>query len=231
MADKGFTENGVKFNLENSDMYHYEAFKYGNVSPEDLRKEYSRLRIVANKRLSRMQGTKYEKTQTFIKNYGKYTTIAEIEEQALKHAEKLPKEVRQLYVDSMVAKKTADLYKMLTARTGSIRGMQQVETETVERLREHGFTFITKKNLQQFGDYMEFLRIVHRGRNFDSERAAELFGTVVKKGINPQEVAEDYEYWKQHEEELAKMPKIENAKKRTAAEYKKRLNGEHRKGE
>lgn len=223
MSGKGFTENGVKFNLDNPDLYHYEAFKYGNVSASDLRKEYTRLRAVANKRLARMEGTKYEKTQTYLKNKGKYTTIAQIEKEAMKQAKNMPKEVQQLYINSHIAKKTADLYKMLTSRTGSITGMQQVERETVETLREHGFTFINRNNLKQFGEYMEFLRVLHRGRNFDSERAVDLFGTATKKGIDPQEIAHDYEYWKQHEEELAKTPKIKNAKKRTAEEYKKLL--------
>lgn len=221
MPGKGFTENGVKFNLDNPDLYHYEAFKYGNVSASDLRKEYTRLRAVANKRLARMEGTKYEKTQTYLKNKGKYTTIAQIEKEAIKQAKNMPKEVQQLYINSHIAKKTADLYKMLTSRTGSISGMQQVERETVETLREHGFTFINRNNLQQFGEYMDFLRVLHRGRNFDSERAVDLFGTATKKGIDPQEIARDYEYWKQHEEELSKTPKIKNAKKRTAEEYKK----------
>ena len=221
MAGNGFIQNGVEFKLENPDLYHYEAFKYGNVSSGDLRKEYSRLRIVANKRLNRMKDTRYQETQTYLKNVGKYTTIAQIEKEALKHADGLPEELKKLYVDSIIAKKTADLYKMLTARTGSIKGMQQVEKETLERLREHGFTFLNKNNLRTFGEYMEQLRILHQGRNFDSERAAELFGTAVKKGINPLEVAADFEFWKAHEEDLAKMPKMKNAQKRTSEELKK----------
>lgn len=226
MSENGFTRNGVEFRLDNEDFYHYEAFKYGNVSREELRKEYSRLRQVANKRLERMEGTRFENSQTYIRNAGKYTTLAQIEKEALANAKKLAPEAQQKYVDMHVAKKMADMYKFLTAKTGSIRGMQRVENEIIESLREKGLTFINKGNIQQFGEYMEFMRALHNGRQYDSERAAELFGTAVKKGIDPMEIAADFDFWKQHDEELANTPKIRNAKKRTAEDYKKLLNKE-----
>ena len=224
MSDKGFTKNGVKFGLENPDLYHYEAFKYGNVSGEELRKEYTRLRQVANKRLARMEGTQYEDSQTYIHNAGKYTTIAQIEKTALTNAKNLSEEARQRYVDLHIAKKTHELYKFLTAKTGSIRGMQRVENEVIETLRDRGYTFVNKGNIKDFAAYMEFMRTLHNNRMYDSERAAELFGVAVKKGINPLELAQDYDYWKEHQEELANTPKIRNAKRRTAEDYKKLLN-------
>ena len=220
----GFTENGVEFRLENADMYHYEAFKGGNVDRDELRKEYSRLRQVANKRLQRMEGTRYENSQTYLRNAGKYTTLAQIEEEALHYAKNLSPEAQQKYVDMHVAKKMSDLFRFLTAKTGSIRGMQRAENELIENLRDRGLTFINKGNIQQFGQYMEYMRILHNGRQYDSERAAELFGTATKKGINPMEIAVDYDYWKRHDEELANTPKIRNAKKRTAEDYKALLN-------
>lgn len=225
--------NGVEFHLdgagmENGELYHYEAFKQGNVSRDDLYKEYSRLRQVANKRLDRMEGTKYENSQTYRRNAGKYTTIAEIKDEALSNAKKLKPEVAQKYVDLQVAKKLDELYKFLTAKSSSIRGMQAIENQTVETLRDRGLLFINKGNIQQFGEYMEYLRSVHKGKQFDSERAVELFGTAVKKGIKPEEIAEDFEYWKQHEEELAKMPKITNSKKRSAYDYKRLLETENK---
>lgn len=221
--ENGWKKNGVEFRLENEDMYHYEAFTGGNVSREELRKEYSRLRQTANKRLQRMEGTRYETTQTYLRNAGKYGTLEQIEKQALANAKKLKPEAAQKYVDAVVAKKLADVYKFLTAKTGSIRGMQKVENEIIETLNERGYTFVNKKNIQQFGDYMEYLRSVHNGKQFDSERAGELFGIAVKKGIPPEQVAQDFEYWKNHSEELAKLPKAKNPKQRTSAHYKKLL--------
>ena len=224
MSDKGFTKNGVKFGLENPDLYHYEAFKYGNVSGEELRKEYTRLRQVANKRLARMVGTEYEDSQTYIYNAGKYTTIAQIEKASLANAKNLSEEARQRYVDLHTAKKTHELYKFLTAKTGSIRGMQRVENTIIDVLRDRGWTFINKRNIKQFGEYMSFLKELYKNRDFDSERAGELFDIAEKKGVSPMEIAEDFEYWKEHQEELANTPKIRNAKRRTAEDYKKLLN-------
>lgn len=224
MAGKyGFERNGVKFGFENEDLYHYEAFKYGNISRAELTKEYSRLRQTANKRLQRMQGTKYEQTQTYLRNAGKYKTLAQIKKEAKQHTKNMGAEAAQKYVDRVVALKLADLYKFLTAKTGSIRRMQRVENEVISSLRSRGLTFINKNNIQQFGDYMEYMRTLHQNKIYDSERAAELFGTAVRKGIDPMQIAADFAYWKAHQEELEKTPKIKNAKKRTAEEYKKRI--------
>lgn len=227
-----YIRNGVEFRLDapgidNGDLYHYEAFKSGNVSREELRKEYSRLRQVANSRLDRMEGTKYERSQTYRRNAGKYTTLSEIESEALAHAKNIKPEAAQKYVDMHVAKKLDELYRFLTAKSGSIRGMQEIEKRMIETFRDRGLDFINKSNIQQFGEYMDYLRTVHRGRMFDSERAADVFGTAVRKGINPEEILEDFEYWKAHEAELAAMPKIRSKENRTAAEYRRLLeNGE-----
>lgn len=226
MADKnGFVKNGVEFRLGNEDLYYYEAFRYGNVGREELRSEYTRLRQTANKRLERMKGTKYENSQTYIRNAGKYTTIAQIEKEALLKAPKnLSKEARQKYVDAHIAKKMADLYRFLTAKSGSIRGMQRMENNLIKSMHDKGMTFINKDNIQQFAEYMEYLRVLYTGKQYSSERSKNLFAVAIKKGIDPMEVAKDYEYWKNHVDELSKMPKISNENKRTAEEYKKRLN-------
>lgn len=220
-----FKKGKIEFRLESEDLYHYEAFKQGNVDADEMRAEYSRLRQTANKRLARMKGTKYQNSQTYLRNAGKYTTIEEIAAQATEAAERmnLKPEARQRYIDSHIAHKLADVYKFLTAKTSSIRGMQRAENEMIESLHDKGLTFVNKDNIQQFGQYMEYLRVLHQGRIYDSERAAELFGTATKKGINPLDIALDFGFWKDRDTELAQMPKIRNAKKRTAAEYKRLL--------
>ena len=216
-----FVKNGVTFNFENEELYHYQAFTQGNISGEELRKEYSRLRQVANKRLERMEGTRFQQSNTYKRNAGKYTTLAQIEKEALAHAKKLKPEARQKYVDSFVAHKMADMYKFLTSRTGSIQGIQRAENRAIEALRERGVTFVNKKNIQQFGDYMSYLKSLHLGESYESERALELFGIAEKKGINPEEIAADFEYWKQHQSTLEKLPKIKNENQRSAADYKR----------
>lgn len=223
-----YKKNGVEFRLDSpgidtGDLYRRQAYSGGNVTSDELRKEYSRLRQVANKRLKRMEGTRFEDSQTYKKNAGRYNTIADIEKQALANAKQLNPEAAQRLVDIHIARKMEDMYRFLTAKSGSIRGMQAIENQIIESLRERGLTFVNKKNIQQFGEYMEYLRSINKGREFDSERAADLFGTAIKKGINPAQIAEDFEYWKTREKELSQLPKIKNPKKRTADDYKRLL--------
>jgi hypothetical protein len=224
----GFKSNGVEFRLDDEALYHYEAFKSGNVDVAEMRAEYSRLRQTANKRLKRMEGTKYEKSQTYLRNAGKYGTIDQISENASATADRmgLKGEARERYINSHIAHKLSDVYKFLIAKTGSIRGMQRVENQTIKTMHERGMTFITKDNLLEFGQYMEHLRALHNGKQFDSERAQELFGVAKKKGIDPMEIAQDFNFWKTRVDELSRQPKIQNAKKRTADEYRKLLEKE-----
>lgn len=223
-----YKKNGVEFRLDSpgidtGDLYRRQAYSGGNVTSDELRKEYSRLRQVANKRLKRMEGTRFEDSQTYKKNAGRYSTIADIEKQALANAKQLNPETAQRLVDIHIARKMEDMYRFLTAKSGSIRGMQAIENQIIESLRERGLTFVNKKNIQQFGQYMEYLRSINKGREFDSERAADLFGTAIRKGIDPAQIAEDFEYWENREKALAQLPKIKNPRNRTADDYKRLL--------
>lgn len=215
--------SGVKFGFSDRDFYRREAFRSGVVTAEEVLAEYSRLRQVAIKRLKRMEGTKYEQSQTYLRNVGMYPSIPEIREKKMGNAKNLDKDSAEKLLALHVSRRLDDLERFLSAKTGSIRGMQRMENELVQTLRDRGLTFVNKNNIQQFGEYMEHFRSMKLAQIYGSERAAELFGTAVKKGINPEQISEDFNFWLQNSEELEKTPKIKNAKQRNAAAYKKLL--------
>ena len=69
------TGRALKFPRE---YYYPEALKAGSLTDQQMRQEYSRLRAIANKRLQRFEGTKYENSQTYLRNVGKYVPLSAI---------------------------------------------------------------------------------------------------------------------------------------------------------
>lgn len=215
--------NGVKFEFDDPAKYRREAYRSGAVSADEVLKEYSRLRQVALKRLKRMEGTKYEQSQTYLRNVGMYPSIPEIKEKKMANASGLDKEASEKLLALHVSRRLDDLERFLSAKTGSIRGMQHLENELVQTLRDRGLSFVNKGNIQKFGDFMEHFRTLKLGKIYSSERVAELFGTAVKKGIDPDQLHKDFTFWLENQEELENTPKIKNAKNRNAEAYRKKL--------
>ena len=224
-----FKRNGVIFNFENPDMYNYEAFTGGNISEKDLRSEYTSLRSTAKKRLQRMKGTRFETSQTYLKNINAYPTIKEIETQMQERYKGASPETIRKAVNANIAKRNATAFKMLTAKKGSISGMKEIERRTIQTLQERGLDFINADNIQRFGEYMEYLRSINKGKQFDSEGAAELFGISEAKGIHTDEILQDFNFWSEHAEQLENTPKPRNKNNRTGDEYRRRMAQQDRK--
>lgn len=175
------------------------------LSPEELRKEYSRLRQIANKRLSRFEGTPYTETQAYKRNAGKYVPLKDI---------KTERELKYLLYD---------VARFVDAKSGSISGIKEIERKTLETAKERGLTFLNEKNLRDFGEFMEECRSKGYAKIYGSERCAELFGTISKKGMNPEEVKADFNFWMSHRNELEKAPRFRSKSDRTSENYKERI--------
>lgn len=186
--------------------YYPEALKEGALTAKEMRAEYSRLRTVANKRLERFKGTKYEDSQSYIKNANKFVRLKDIENE------------RDLIY------KLYELKKFVTAKSSSVSGMREIERKTLETAHDRGLTWLNAGNLQSFGAFMEECRAKGYARLYGSERCAQLFGTAAKKGLDPAEVQADFNYWMQNREALENAPKFRNKDQRTSENYKERLN-------
>lgn len=182
-----------------------ELLRQGILTDAEMRQEYSRLRSIANKRLQRMEDTRYTNYQSYIKNVGKYVPLSDI------------KTRRELIY------KLSEVQKFVSARTSSISGIRELERQTLETAHERGLTFLNKDNLHLFGEFMEEARAKGYAKIYGSERIAELFGTAAKKGLNPKEVYNDFAYWMENKERLEELPKARNKEQRTSAHYRKML--------
>lgn len=192
----------LKYDYEN---YYIEALRSGSLTEKEMRSEYSRLRKIANERIAALGRSRFNKTQTYIKNVGKYVTLDKI------------KNERQLIY------KLSDLAKFVTSKRGSVTGQYEIRRKTLETLHERGITFVNARNLDDFGDFMEEARTRLYSRIYGSERIKDMFGVAEKKGINPQDLFQDFAYWMQNREKLEAMPRIKNKRNLSADDYKKAI--------
>ena len=89
----------------------------------------------------------------------------------------------------------ADAYRFLTAKRGTVAGYLAVNQKIVDTLNEGGLTEINMENLEEFGDFMEYIREegIKKG-SFDSERLADLWATeAADKEID---IEEAFKKWK-----------------------------------
>ena len=201
-----------QFLMENpAENYFPEALKSGLYSAEEMRQHYSYYRSIANKRLQNFKGTEYEHHQSYRRNVDKFVPLTQI------------KNERELMM------RLYEVQKFLRAKSGSVSGIRDIERRTLETARNRGLTFLNKGNIRAFGEFMEEARARGYARLYGSERVAELFGTATRKGINPLEIMNDFQYWVDRQEELESIPRIQNAKMRTAEHYKSALENRDRK--
>lgn len=169
--------------------------------------EYSRLRSIARKRLERFEGTEWVDTQQYRMNAGRYKPVKEIKNKT-----------------ELVAL-LSDVSRFVTARTGSVSGLQGQRRQSLQSLHEHGYTFVNRKNFKQFADFMEDWRTLDRNHLYDSARVAELYHEAKKKQIPPDQLECDFEFWleKNSLEALQNMKRISSKKPHSALDYKKAI--------
>ena len=205
MANK---QNLEQFLADNPpELYYPEALRSGVLTPEEMRSHYSYLRKIANKRLQSFVGSEFEDAPSYIKNVGKFVPLGEINNE------------RELMF------KLYEVSKFVRARSSSVTGLKQIRYETIETFHDRGFTWINKGNIKQFGDYMEYMRAKYGSKQFDSERAAELFGMIASDcvGLNVEDVQKDFKFWSKHADELSQLPKNVSKEIKSSKDFKKAL--------
>lgn len=167
------------------------AIRYGYITLPDARAEYSRLRSAAVKRLQRLSGTEGERYTAF-RMYGKEGFAP------------LPKNASA----SEVGRALADVYHFLEMKTSSIGAIRASQREAVKTLQERGYEFINKGNIREFGEFMEAARQqkVASNNRGGSPVIVELYETVKRLQIPPEQVQRRFALWLSKRKELEAMP-------------------------
>lgn len=118
----------------------YDPQSLQKLSEKQLRAEYSRLRSIARKRLERLGESEFSDTAAYRLNRNKYVPLVQIKNK------------------SQLVNKLSALEAFLNARSSTVRGARGIETERIATLHEHGYTWVNKANLKEFGEFMQFLK-------------------------------------------------------------------------
>ena len=178
---------------DNLEYYTKSALSSGEWTDAEIRREYSRLRDIAQKRLQRLARNE-PGSYAYRKNVGQYPTLAEIGTEGAR--EKLPQ-----------------LARFIGAKTGSVTGIREQRNKALETLQEHGYTFINKGNIRQFGEFMEAFRADKALQVVGSPTAAELFEAAKERHMNIEEIKEQFATWLEALPELQAIPPLPDRKK------------------
>lgn len=171
---------------------------------KQVRKEYTRLRDISQKRLKRLAAAGYTDTEVYQRNYKHYPKLKDIKSK------------------SELAQRLSDLSRFVGSSQSTVKGIKERNKQTLDTLKEHGYGFVNEGNLSDFGDFMEQYRDQLLDMDYDSGDAAELYRIVEKHGLDPDKVAADFEFYLDN---LDKAAALRKAKSSTGNEevFKKRI--------
>lgn len=152
-----------------------------------VRKEYTRLRDVAQKRLKRLKEAGYEDTEAYRRNVVHYPKLKDIK------------------TKSELAQRLSDLSRFIKSELSTVSGIKERERKTLESLSEHGYDFVNAGNLADFGDFMEQYRDQLLDMEYDSGDAAEVYQVAIKHKLDPEEVAQNFEFYLENLEVAKKL--------------------------
>ena len=140
-------------NIKNADVLTWEyddyyPYRLEQIDERALRKEYTRLRKIANKRLKRLQASEYKESDIAKEYAGGFALLADVED--------LPRELTQLA-------------RFVASERSSVTGLKRIDKQTISTLHQHGYTFVNTKNVRQFGAFMEEMRQAGLSKLYSSE--------------------------------------------------------------
>ena len=172
--------------------YTRDAIKNADVwTPQLIRKEYSRLRDIAQKRLKRLAEAEPE-SYAYRHNVGKYAPARGQTTEEL--AEKLP-----------------ELARFIAAKTGTVKGIRTQRAKAVATLQEHGYEFVTPANIKEFGEFMEASREKKNAKLVYSEIIA-TYRFMKDQNIPWEKVKNEFAQWVRARNDMSVYVKKQNAK-------------------
>lgn len=150
----------VKLTLGDKSAYKY--YNLDNRTEAELRKEYSRLRAIANKRITRLGKAGFGESP-FFERYGqgfaKTGSISKGDVASLKKA---------LY----------EVAWFITAERSTVSGERKAMLKEIKKLHENGYDFVNETNYYKFKRFMQKMRDFSLIDAYGSNRVAEIFPQV-----------------------------------------------------
>ena len=170
------------------DLYTLDAIRHADVwTPENIKHEYQRLRASAQKRLKRIEAEEIGRaSKTYYYNKDRYKPSSELK----------PYEMKLLL---------ADLAKMMTARTGTLRGIKRARAEAIKTFHKHDYTFVNESNFVDVGEFFFLFRagMMHGYGStvaldfYEAIRNSEAFEQAAERKDKTAQILRDFEKWQE----------------------------------
>ena len=154
-------------------------------NPAAMRKEYSRLRDIAQKRIGRLEGSEYSGSKAYTTHQKGFAKLKDID----------PRDLPKAF---------SELSKFVESRGSSVTGQSAIKRKTIQRWREQGLN-LNSKNYDKTMRIMEEMR--RRKIVYGSDKAVELADRMLELDENETEAwLEHLETLLQHADELEEIP-------------------------
>lgn len=170
------------------DLYTLDAIRHADVwTPENIKSEYQRLRAIAQKRLKRIEAEEIGRSsKTYYYNKDRYKPSSELK----------PYEMKLLL---------AELAKMMTARTGTLRGIKRARDKAIKTFNKHGYTFVNESNFVDLGEFFrQWKNGMMRGYGstvaldfYETIRNSEAFAKAAERKDKTAQILRDFEAWQE----------------------------------
>lgn len=158
-------------------------------TPKEARAEYARLRKIANKRIQRLQASEYAGSDAALT--GAFPALP-----APLKGKDAGKD------DKLIYRSLQDVAFFVSKKTSTIQGIREAEKKALKTLHEHGYDFVTKKNIREFGEFWREVKTHSDAKKYDSETIVQMFKDAKQKRIDPVDLARDFDFWIQNSEKI-----------------------------
>ena len=146
------------------------------IPQNEIKKEYTRLRDILNKRIQRINKS----------DFAGQGISGQFPQGLPKLAEIAPEDLPYLLQQAATA---------LNSRSGSLKGLQMRQSETIKSLRERGYTNIDDSNIRQFASFMDEARDRGLEKIYGSDTIATMYDSIVALDISPEAIMQDFSWW------------------------------------
>ena len=153
---------------------------------KEIRKEYTRLRDILQKRLKTIQKSEF----------AGQGIAGQFPQGLPKLAEIRPEDLPYLLQQAATA---------INSSAGSLKGLRHRRSETIKSLQERGYTNIDESNISSFARFMEEARERGIDKVYGSDTIATLYDTTIALGIGPDEVMKDFTWWVDNVEDIEEV--------------------------
>lgn len=169
---------------------HYNPqYLINNYTASEIRKEYSRLRAIAVKRLSRLSKAGFGKSSAYKYNATNTKKLSELSQRQVPLA-------------------LSQLARFIDKSLSTVTGQYELRDRKIKKLRSYGYD-VTEENFQNFTDFMDLLSEQATDLQYDSDALVELWEATRYK-VSPTQMAKDLESWLNYRDKISVLPDIES---------------------